>query len=124
MSAAPDWIIHYVTDHDDQSPTGVNCHTHGIADRHGHLDFQIVIPLPPEVAMAILNDLGDRARKGERFEAGMVSHEILRNMPVTFAYAVECWRRVVRVILPDPQGSVDRDTMDSKYAMQWDGTTP
>lgn len=117
------WYAHLVFD-DDGSPTGFNCHTHGLAETCGHPDFQIVLPLPTEIAHGVLIALAEGVVKdGRRFAAGTPAVGIIRGFPVGFAEASECGRPVLRVILPDPDGRLARGEIGAEYAIQYEGTT-
>lgn len=74
-----DWIIHccangVICDGCNKVETGFlkntcNAHTHGMEKYH-HMDFQMVLFLPPEEIGRILNTLGLRVQAGERFHDG------------------------------------------------------
>lgn len=111
------FYIHFVFDEDfDNSPSGVNLHTHGISESQDHRDFQITIPLDPEIARGIFHNLYDRVKAGHTFEEGDVVSEILGGgMKITFIEAMECGRPVLRVILPDSGGNIKRSTMNREW---------
>lgn len=117
------WYAHLVFD-DDDSPTRYNIHTHGLAERYGHPDFQVVLPLAPGIAHGVLIALADGVVKdGRRFTAGTPVAEIIRGFDVGFAEASECGRPVLRVILPDPDGRLERGEIGAEYAVQYEGTS-
>jgi hypothetical protein len=117
----PGWYVHLVTDHDDQSPTGFNVHTHGL-DLKGKLDFQIVCPLPAEIVHSIINILARRAYNGEEFVPGQEVSEVLAGgFLVKLALAEECERKVLRVLMPDKKGKFGLKAVKS-YALQVKGT--
>lgn len=111
------FYTHFVFDDDfDNSPSGVNLHTHGLPESCGHPDFQITVPLNPEVANGIFHNLYSRVRDGERFLAGDIVRNILGNdLEITFMEAEECDRPVLRVILPDPAGNISKSKMQKKW---------
>jgi hypothetical protein len=111
------FYTHFVFDDDhDNSPSGVNLHTHGVTESVGHPDFQITISLDPEIANGIFHNLYDRVKAGDRFGEGVVASNILGGgMKVTFINAVECGRSVLRVILPDPDGNISKSKMQKKW---------
>ena len=111
------FYIHFVFDNDfDNSPSGVNLHTHGISESKNHHDFQITVPLDPEVVSGIFHNLYDRVSDGEVFAAGDIVHDILGNdLEITFIEAEECGRTVLRVILPDPAGNLTKTKMQKKW---------
>lgn len=114
------WTAHIVVD-DPELPFEFNYHTHGFTETFGCPDMQIVFPMPPESAHGIMHTIVGIMRKGHRFKLGEISDKILRDHNVTFARAEECDREVYRVILPDPSGDVNRDSMDKPYKDQWIG---
>lgn len=101
MMAKHGWYAHFVTDEDDQSPTGYNAHTHGL-EAKGHLNFQVVMPVRPEVAHGVMGTLARRVMDGERFEAGQEVSEVIQpGYTIKLMLARECDRDVLRVIFPD-----------------------
>lgn len=108
---------HFVLGGDfDNSPSGVNIHTHGIPESLGHPDFQITVLLDPEIASGIFHNLYKRLKAGRTFEAGDVASNILGGgMKITFIEVMECDRPVLRVILPDPDGNIRRSTMNREW---------
>jgi len=111
------FYAHFVFDDDfDNSPSGVNLHTHGVTKSLGHPDFQITVSLPIEVASGIFHNLYDRVKAGDRFKEGDEAADILGGgFKVTFINAVECGRPVLRVILPDPKGNLRKSKMQKKW---------
>ena len=78
MKKTIDWVIHLVANRTCSEcgkkengflPYTCNAHTHGM-ERYGHLDFQVVLFLPPNEIARILNTMGLRVQNGERFRAG------------------------------------------------------
>jgi len=111
------FYIHFVPCDDfDNSPSGVNIHTHGIPESLGHPDFQITVLLDLEIASGILHDLYDSVKAGRTFEAeDVVSNILVGGMKLTFIEAMECDRPVLRVILPDSDGNIRRSTMNREW---------
>ena len=82
MDKKIDWIIHCCANGYCEEcgkveigflPFLCNAHTHGMA-RYGHMDFQLVLRLPNEGIMYILNTLGLMVQSGRRFcDGDMVS---------------------------------------------------
>ena len=112
------WVAHLVGE-DTDSPTGFNAHTHGLSDRYNHLDFQLIYPLPPEKAHAILKDFADRVKGGETFTEGQEVEKIIKNYSVRLELAEEGERPVLRIILPGPDGILDRTKMTEPYNLQY-----
>ena len=118
------WYAHFVID-DNEMPFGYNIHTHGLYITYKHLDLQICCPLPMEVAHDILSIIVKEIKDGDVFSAGARVSGIIRNYDVLFVEATENDRPVLRVILPDPTGCLDKDEMDpSDWAQQYNGTKP
>lgn len=80
-SFKPDWIIHYVQNHDcdicgkhEENPIGfngfANIHTHGLK-LHGHSEICIPLDIGMDIATNVLNTLGQRiVLNNEVFEEG------------------------------------------------------
>lgn len=118
MLAKHGWFSHIVG-HDSDYPTEFNAHTHGLAELSGHPDFQIVYPLPPEKCQFIFKELADRVKAGERFAAGQVVGEIVRGYSLKLVAAEENDRPVLRVIIPGPDGALERNAMPEPYNLQY-----
>lgn len=126
--AAEDWeietyerlgyYIHYVP-----LPDCINAHTHGFDISWDHLDFQIVLPLPPKIVSGLLSTLAERVKKGERFEPD-TEIEGATSFGCKLVGATECDRPVLRVIFPDPTGKYPGDEgVAEGYAEQLDWDT-
>lgn len=115
------YYIHYVTSDPEVGPGLANIHTHGIGETWGHPEFQVVVPIPPDVATAILDVLADRVKAGERFEAGRRYGDVIARLDVMMVEATEGGRPVLRVILPDPAGCLDREEIEPPWDRQWPG---
>lgn len=109
------WYSHYVMDE------GVcNLHTHGIQETFEHPDFQIVIAIPPRTAGSIFWRLANLIKEGKKFEAGQIAEGIIgNNLKVTFIEVNEGNRRVLRIILPDKNGTLDPLEQESFFAAQY-----
>ncbi|MCM1508919.1 MAG: DUF4262 domain-containing protein [Ruminococcus flavefaciens] len=104
-----DWIIHCCANgaRDDCGtvergfiPNTCNAHTHGMEKYH-HMDFQMVLFLPPEEIMRILNTLGLRVQAGERFQNGDMVSGIYEDCNIRLDAFEETGRTVLRVMIPD-----------------------
>lgn len=122
MMAKVGWYAHFVTGEDPQTPTGFNAHTHGFTETWGQPDVQIVMPMPPETAHGVMISIANLLKAGVRLEPGREYDEILHDYKVMFAWAVESGRRVLRAILPDKEGNLERGNIAEPYARQWEGT--
>lgn len=130
----PGWFAHHVYpsegDPDDLMPS---FHTHGLLPLLDHPDLEVYAPIPGELAQTILNDLAGRVIAGERLEPGRdVTLRDIRSrvtgqpMPVRLLYAREQGghgqpRWVLRAILPDEQGNLDRDLLADPLVAQYVG---
>jgi hypothetical protein len=114
------WYAHYVFD--AETPTGFCAHTHGLLDTLMHWDLQIIAPLPGEAIHAIFHNVVERIKQGKKYKAGSVETGILNNgYNVKF---VDAWegpqrRAVLRIILPDPDGALERGNISSVWATQY-----
>ena len=55
------WFAHYVFD--EHTPYGLNLHTHGIPQSFGgQLDYQVVLPIAPEIIDGIFKSAVDQLR--------------------------------------------------------------
>ena len=119
------FYVHYVNEGES-----IDVHTHGLAESLNHPDLQILLSLDPQTSHHIINGVVDRIREGESFSDGMVVEGLIKNFPVKFIDAKEGNRDILRIILPDPNGKLDLDEIDEKYAIQygiekkWDAYKP
>lgn len=114
------FFVHYVGQ-DDASPTGFNAHTHGL-HQYDHLDFQLVVPLPPRIGHSVISELANRVKGGERFEAGQVVDKVVCDFNVKLIEAQEDDRKVLRIILPDPEGGLEPEEISEQYGIQYADT--
>lgn len=127
MKQKIDWIIHLVANgacdecgkvETDFLPYMCNAHTHGL-ERYRHLDFQMVLQLPPEEIARILNTLGLRVQSGERFRPGDMVSGIYEDCDVRLDEYEETGRKVLRVIIPDANNVFpEQETCAAPYCMQ------
>lgn len=117
MKKTIDWDIHLVSnracsecgkDENGFLPYTCNAHTHGM-ERYGHLDFQVVLFLPPHEIARILNTMGLRVQNGERFQAGDYVSGIYADCPIRLDAFEETGRTVLRVVIPDKYGLFPED---------------
>lgn len=114
------WYVHFVFD--EKSSTRTNIHTHGLPDKYGHLDLQIVIPLKPEIAQGVLCAAVDKISSGSTFSPGDKAAEIIHGYDVKFVKAQECGRDVLRIIIPDKGGGLDRGCFQQEnFNFQYEG---
>jgi hypothetical protein len=98
-----------------------NVHTHGLAHVFRHRDLQLVVPLRPEVACDILANLADLIKGGSTLADGRRYQDVIRDADVLLVAATEGGRPVLRVILPDRHGCLDRGRIDRPLNRQWPG---
>ena len=115
------WFSHFVLPTDDKQ-TWVNYHTHGLPEHYAHPDFQLVLPLDRKILHTLAATLVDHVKKGERFVGGARVSGITAKYDVLLIDAIESKsirRKVLRIILPDKTGSVDRASMTGVFAEQF-----
>lgn len=115
------WFSHVVVS-PDHARTWVNYHTHGLPEHYGQLDFQVVLPINPELLHKIATKLVDRVQSGERFISGMrvtgllASHEALL---VRMTETRNSRHAVLRIVLPDKDGNLSRESLTGVFAAQF-----
>lgn len=95
-----DWIIHYVIDEPGPFPYLCNAHTHGMED-YLHLNFQVIINLPPEHYCYLLNTIAMRVKHGETFHDGDTVSGLYADCDIRLKKVRETRRDVLRLIIPD-----------------------
>jgi hypothetical protein len=95
-------------------------HTHGLELATGHMNFEIQLNIDPQLAVQLFADIANRiVVDGEKFEPG-VSSRVIKDMNVLLKKTVcSAGNDVLRIILPDPSGNLDRNTMDESYLVQF-----
>lgn len=112
MMAKYGWYYHLVPG---------NIHTHGIEESFAHKDLQIALFIPQPVAQAVFDSMVDRIKEGWTFLPGKDYDGVIRSFKIRIMAATENDRNVLRVILPDPDGELDKDKMAKEYATQYEG---
>ncbi len=120
--AANGWFAHFVGPAEKSKL--VNYHTHGVLESFGHPDFQIVYGISPPSAEGFFRDLIGRVKNGEKFEDGQVLSGLLKKLDILFVERKEQDRQVLRIVFPDPQGYVQRDTIHENYLCQFEENEP
>lgn len=105
-SGGPGWIAHFVMG-EFGFPNGANYHTHGLPELLGHPDLQICLLIAPKVAYGVFAAAVDRIRDGHKLIAGQFSEGILDGFGVGAVEATESNRKLLRLLLPDPQGTLN-----------------
>jgi len=65
------------------------------------MDFQIVLPIKPEIAHGIIWNLVEQINNSRTFKDGELVEGIIQNYPIKLKKAKEVEREVLRIILPD-----------------------
>jgi len=115
------WFMHYVFEHHGELNGLANIHTHGLKENFNHPDIQVVLPLPPEVIHGVFSGIVEDVKNGRAFKPDVATKEVLQGYDVYFKEYTENGRKVLRLILPDPQGKFpfDEDCLDD-YKSQFD----
>lgn len=111
----PGWYAHYVMD-DPDTPWGANIHTHGLPHTFGHSDLQIVVRTSQTQAHGLLFSAIELIKAGTRFEVGVRYQDIAEGYDAQFAWAHECGRDVLRMIIPDKNNRFDTQPL----CRQWE----
>ena len=70
-------------------------------EKYHHMDFQMVLNLPPREIGRILNTFGLMVQSGCRFHDGEYVLGIYEDCSVRLMEFTECGRKVLRIVLPD-----------------------
>ena len=132
MNFKPDWVIHYVQDHDcdicgkhnksnkhsDTFDYIANVHTHGL-DKYGHPEICIVLDIGGVAAADVLNSIGYRiAHKNEIFTEGCYT-DVLANNYICKFVKIGNDDKILYLILPDANNHFpDDDECNSPYDKQ------
>lgn len=108
------FYVHYVN-----LGEAIDVHTHGLVETHNHADLQIVFPIDLKTSHSVINSVVERIEEGEVFVDGQVAEGIIENFSVKFIEVEENGRKVLRIILPDEKGRIERDKISKKYAIQY-----
>ena len=119
MKQKIDWMIHFEANGEICACCGevitgfpeymANAHTHGM-EKYGHLNFQIVLALDSYTCGTILNNIGLRVQTGEKFKSGDILSDVLADgYSVQLVEVEEAERRVLRIMLPDPENRFPGD---------------
>jgi hypothetical protein len=122
LGKAHGWYSHFILP-ENTAQRWVNYHTHGLPEHYGHLDFQFVLPIDPNILHALATKLVDRVTRGERFAAGMRVSGVMEDYDVFLMKTAETRRDnrvVLRVILPDRNGNIDKADLNGIFAAQFE----
>ena len=125
-----EWVIHYVNnkictecegDQDDDTALKANIHTHGLLENYNHLEIQICLPIHPELAFSILNEVAYKVKGGKVFCENTRYSEVLQNLDVLMVKAKDEGVDILRLIIPDKDGNLDKEKLTGDYQMQYKG---
>lgn len=91
---------------DPECPHNINYHTHGLQEKFNHPDFQICFPLNEKICHAIANNYVSAVKSGTRFIPGKLYAGLVHNYKVGFIEAFESGRKVLRLLVCNPDGEV------------------
>lgn len=117
------FVVHYVFETDKHEFNGmINAHTEGVQENFGHLDLQIVLPLPQETVHPVLTGMVHRIKtEGVVFEPDTKNSEVLEGYDVYLKVFTHHGKDVLRVILPDAKGRLPFDEgCEAIYKQQMD----
>ena len=119
------WFAHIMVA-DPSIATGFNYHTHGMSQSFGHLDLQIVLPLPGKKCHGIALTICEQIKAGRDFNDGdetEIPHQDGSSYLVRFIKVREGDRQVLRIILPNSEGKLEPKHVAQddppEYALQW-----
>jgi hypothetical protein len=134
------WYAHYVAGGhacaqcgDDEHPSDwpehlMNAHTHGFETTWKHPDFQVVLGMNQRTVHDLFWELADRVKDGTRYAPGVHTGLVkwgdpLRQArePMRMKWANEEGRRVLRVLMPDPEGKLPDEAGCEELYRQQDG---
>lgn len=84
-------------------------HTHGLKENFNHMDLEIVLPVNPNIAGAVIHGMVELIKEGESFENKLISDKVIRDYDVQLVKTKEGKREVLRIILPDKNGKFPSD---------------
>lgn len=110
------WYAHFIIG-------GGGCHTHGLLEKYGHADLELVFPLAADAAHAVLAGVVALIKEGRKFVDGQVADDVLSSgFRVKFVQSREGGRVVLRVLLPDPSNRLPGEAgCDPFYSAQIEG---
>jgi hypothetical protein len=120
------WAAHVVFRDD-----ATDYHTHGLVESFECPDIQFYIFTDPLALDVIARRIVDRIKAGTTISNGMLLKGVYKietpsglvDFGVRLIEAIESERTVLRVILPDRHGCLDRGA-EAGFAEQWEGTVP
>ena len=83
-----------------------NVHTHGLPEKYGHRDLQVVLPIEAQDAHKVISIVVKEIGDGKSFKAGD-SLVLKDDVVLSFADAIEGGRKVLMVGLPTKERPAD-----------------
>lgn len=105
------WAAHLIV---DTYPSSI--HTHGLADRFHHPDFQVVLPVDRSLLYSLIAPMARAVVGGRIFRAGDEVPDLYL-CPVRLVERIESGRQVLRILFVDPAG---RWPDDPRVAPGWE----
>ncbi|MCC1496777.1 hypothetical protein [Alcanivorax sp. 1008] len=117
MLAEEGFLIHWTSNEDLNE---ADIHTHGVEAILGATELRIVLPVRPEMAATIFHIVVDHAKKTGPLKPGVLNGLLKGGVPLLLVEdADEHQNRLLRVIIPDPEGNIDEGKMAPEYAAQF-----
>jgi hypothetical protein len=95
-------------------------HTHGIADKWGLPDLQIVVPMELEMANDIFFSIVSKIREGFEIKDGSEIECVIKGYRIGVVSVFEQDRQVFRVIIPDECGHWKKDEINDTLRFQYE----
>lgn len=122
MMAEHGWYVLYILD-DPQTPFGVSYHTFGLRETFGHPDLQICLRINQDLAHAVFSAIVERIRTGARYEDGGCYAGLLKGeYSLRFAASRNDGRKLLRILIPDTNDSLDTEPYSMQLDMLSDGS--
>jgi len=110
------WIVHVTASFDSLS-----IHTHGLRQKYGQSELEMRLPLyfPVDIIAQIIELMIKRMEAGEVLKPDTDYDEILQGVQVRLVIINPSEDRL-RIILPDRNGELNKDTIDPDFATQYE----
>ena len=106
-----DWIWHYVSNNAVCQECGdtehglpeyiCDAHTHGM-NKHGHLEFHVVVDYGPQEIGRLLNEMGFKVQNVERFKDGDEIEGLYLDCNIYLCQVTDAHERpILRLVIPD-----------------------
>lgn len=114
------FMIRYVFETEKSEYDGLaNIYTVGLPETQSHPNIQVVLPLPQKIVHGVISSLVHLIKGGQSFKDGDRSFEVLDGMWVSFKEFENMDQKMIRLMLPDPEGHLpEQDGCDEMYKRQ------